>query len=636
MQFAMGPALRTAVRSFATLVALLALVVVAGYPGLTTSAWAASGEVHPVGARTATTAAPRKVVIVVGPFGSLTAPSIAEARTMAASARDHGMTVTTILAPHATWRAVVAAANDADLFVYLGHGNGWPSPYPPFREEFQDGLGLDPTDGAGLNDVKYYGATEITKHIHFARNAIVLLHRACYASGDGEPGMPIPSQAVAVQRVDDFASGFLAAGARTVFALRIQPGEDLIDALVSTHETMEGFFESRFGANRDGSYKAYYGWVGQKPDLYFDSQRTPGARIHLDPDHAVTGASTGPLDTFGYQRAVTGDLAMTTDQWLSGSGGGDAKPPVISGLAAGGSAGTVPAGDGGLPVFTPNGDGIADTLAIRHTLSEGAYLDISVARSGGGVVRHFSDWSDAGTTSSTWDGRSGSGKVVPDGRYHITVVPTDRAGNVGHAATISVRVLTAMKAPAVAPSLFYPTDGDALAATSRQSLTLTQPARLTWRILDAGGATVRTGIAYEALPAGRVSWTWDGLDDTGALAPLGVYTSLVTATTAAGSYSNKLTLRLMPFELKGSLSVTAGQKVRLTLLAAEPMSGWPHIDIRQPGLASYRLYDIRHSATRFTATWTVKAGASGPIRITVSGTDTGGGAQSQVLSARLR
>ena len=640
--------LRARVRAtpIAILVALLAAVLVGSFPGTTASARAASsarGDSAPsAGTRTpaTNTPAPRKAVIVVGPFGSGTASSIQQAKVIAAAAEAHGMQVVRIYAPHATWRAVVAAANGADLFIYLGHGSGWPSPYPPFQEAYQDGLGLDPSDGAGLNDVKYYGATRIIADIHFAPNAIVMMHRSCYASGNAEPGMFIPSQAIAVERVDNFASGFLAAGARTMFALEIQPGEDLVNALFTRHETMDGFFETNFGSNRDGSYKPYFGWIGQKPDLYFDSVRTHGARIHLDPDHATTGGSSNDVHALGYQRAVTGDLGMTTDEWLAGSGGGgggggDQTPPVVSDLSAGQSADTQPAGGDGLPVFTPNGDGSSDTLSIRHTLSERAYLEVSISRHGGKLVRQLADWSARGDGSSTWDGRNGSGKVVPDGRYDIRVVPTDRAGNVGAAVSTSVRVLTAMRAASSSPALFYPSDGDALARLSRQSLTLTQPASLGWRILDGHGEVVRVGIADRAFPAGPVSWSWDGLDDAGVAAPEGVYTSLVTATTDAGSYSNRLTLRLMPFTLRGRLSVSAGQTVSLTLSAAEPMTGWPHIDIHQPGMAAYRLFDIRYSATRFTASWKVRPGRAGAISISVSGTDTGGGVQSQRFRARL-
>ena len=48
---------------------------------------------------------------------------------------------------NATWAKVKAAAQGASVFVYLGHGNGWPSIYPPFQTLTKDGLGLDPSGG---------------------------------------------------------------------------------------------------------------------------------------------------------------------------------------------------------------------------------------------------------------------------------------------------------------------------------------------------------------------------------------------------------------------------------------------------------------------------------------------------------
>ena len=202
-------------------------------------------------------ATPKRAVVVVGPVGSTTAEYVGYARTIAASlAASPDIAVTLILPPHATWQAVQDATNGADFFAYLGHGNGWPSPMPPGQEDGKDGLGLNPTDGdTNTNDVKYYGANYLvggtrcsvgvpvpmTKAdcttakglwknygpgIKLAPNAIVLLNHACYSSGNASPGIALPNQDIAFQRVDNFASGFLAMGARAVFAFGWQPGED--------------------------------------------------------------------------------------------------------------------------------------------------------------------------------------------------------------------------------------------------------------------------------------------------------------------------------------------------------------------------------------------------------------------------
>ena len=88
-----------------------------------------------------------KVVIVVGPVGDHNAHYKADASDIAAEARKHTSNVVTLFTPNATWPEVKAAAQGASVFVYLGHGNGWPSIYPPFQTVTKDGLGLDPSSG---------------------------------------------------------------------------------------------------------------------------------------------------------------------------------------------------------------------------------------------------------------------------------------------------------------------------------------------------------------------------------------------------------------------------------------------------------------------------------------------------------
>ncbi len=88
-------------------------------------------------------AASVKVVIVVGPVESSTAHYKSAAKSYAALARKYGASVTEIYSPRATWARVKAAAKGANIFIYLGHGNGHPSPYGAFYADRKDGLGLN-------------------------------------------------------------------------------------------------------------------------------------------------------------------------------------------------------------------------------------------------------------------------------------------------------------------------------------------------------------------------------------------------------------------------------------------------------------------------------------------------------------
>jgi len=149
-----------------------------------------------------------KVVIVVGPVGSSTASYISSAKRYATLARGYGAKVTEIYSPNATWTKVKAALQGANLLIYLGHGNGWPSPYGPFQKLTKDGLGLNRVAGAGNSNTKYWGEYYIDRDIQMAKNAIVILNRLCYASGNSEWGSANPTKSTAIKRVDNFGAGF--------------------------------------------------------------------------------------------------------------------------------------------------------------------------------------------------------------------------------------------------------------------------------------------------------------------------------------------------------------------------------------------------------------------------------------------
>lgn len=617
MEFAstLGSARRVAGRTIVLIVALVAALLFSTLANLTPTARA--GQVS---------SEPLKAVVVVGPFSELTSDALADAEAIADAAEAQGMEVTRIFHPEATWSRVVDAANGANLFVYLGHGNGWPSPYPPFQEDTKDGLGLnypDP-DMRGAYQTKYYGANKIREQIRFAPNAVVILNMSCYTAGHGEQYMPMPSRSLALERVDNFASGFLASGAGVVAALEYQWIPDVVNALADEHVTMDGLFRMNFEPSfrKDGWPHPYGGWVGWDP-TYSDSVRTPGARILMDPH-----------PTESYRRAITGNLGMTTDEWAGTGSGGDTDAPVVSNLLGVQSPDTLPGGELGPVVFTPNGDGMSDSVTFNHTVSEPSYLDVEVTDADSGErMRRFATWTDGGDSSTVWDGKDNDGDNVREGRYDVSVTPKDRAGNEGAAQSVRVRAYTTMKSLGASPGFFFSADGDSLAQTSTLSVTLTRQATLSWNLVDAQGALVRTFLTDANRNAGNVSMTWDGKDSTGAYAPNGMYTQVVTAVTDAGTYSHSLTLRLMPFKINAKeWSGPAGTKVAFKINSAEPLTGWPRIEVRQPGLPMYTGYPLRYSAKKFKTTITFRSGGQpGPVQIRVIGNDTAGGSQRQTV-----
>jgi hypothetical protein len=237
----------------------------------------------------AVAAAGKKVVIVVGPVGSNTSNYIYNAKKLASQARSYGATVYEIYSPHATWARVKKYAQGANVFIYLGHGNGYPSPYGAFNRYTKDGLGLNATDGSSTN--KYYGEFYVDHYLNFAPNSVVILNRLCYASGNSEWGSANPTKATAIKRVDNFGAGFLRTGARAVFAEGTASASYILYGLFKTSRTIKQIFWS------DPSRSTHY-------DFSFSSRRTPGKTAIMDP------SSPGR-----YYRSVIGDLSMTAVTW---------------------------------------------------------------------------------------------------------------------------------------------------------------------------------------------------------------------------------------------------------------------------------------------------------------------------------
>lgn len=228
-----------------------------------------------------------KVVVVVGPAGSSTGKYITSAKRYASQARGYGADVVEIYSPNATWSKVKSAAEGANVLIYLGHGNGYPSPYGPFSALTKDGMGLNRSAGNGHNNVKYYGEYYVKTYINLAPNAVVILNRLCYASGNSEWGSRNPTRSVAIKRVDNFAAGFLRANARAVFAEGITSASYVLQGIFRSDRTMAEIFQ---GAPT---------WTGSY-DFKFKSVRTPGYTAWLD-----------PAAPSRYYRSVTGNLSLT-------------------------------------------------------------------------------------------------------------------------------------------------------------------------------------------------------------------------------------------------------------------------------------------------------------------------------------
>ena len=590
---------------FATSQRTLRNTVIATFLALAVVAAGAVAAVNPV---RAAAPAPMKAVFIVGPAGSQTSADLADANELANLAQAAGWDVRRVLHPHATWENVMANVQGANLVYYAGHGYGWPSPYTNvMTESRQNGVGLNTYDGSGVNTYTYYGANVIRANWVLAPNSVVWLNHDCYTAGNGEPGMAIPSWDTARQRVDNFAAGFLAVGARTVFALSYQRFNKIMNQMITptTDKTMEELFRIP-GAKPT----PVWGWIGTDPRK-FDSVRTPGAKNFLDPSA-----------TEGFLRAVSGDLNMKISEWRAGTGDGSA--PTLNTCAAQSTAQTFGSTD--TAFFTPNGDNVTDTMSLKFSVDKEAFVDMVVRNGNGDVVRNLTGWSPGGNGSTTWDGKNSSGQYVADGEFSVTATPRNRAGTEGNTKHADVNVFTTMKSPSVSPAHFYAADGDLYAPTTAMKVTLEAPANFWWKVADKDGNVVRTFVNGASVDAGQQSATWDGKDNSGNYVPDGTYYSVTTTETSAGTYYHSLPIDVKAFRLTtaATMPLKKGAKVKFFVYTAEPLSAKPKVKVTWPGLAPKTYSTSAVAGGGFSVAITMPAAAqAGQVLFRVQGTDKG-------------
>ena len=262
--------------------------------------------VAPVGAVVA-----QKVVIIVGPTGAQTDSYRSKGDDIATAAEAAGATVVKVYSPNATWSAVKAAVDGANIVVYLGHGNGFPNPYGSTElTDRTNGWGLNRTTTGGDSDNwsttmvycgekallgtltsgsaaqwGYCGGSTNTDGITPAPNWVMIYSNACYTPGASE-GFDVPAtESVAMQRVRNYSYPGLLLGGGAYFATDMNNGpQQLIDTIL----TNPGMAFGAIAENANGydlSRQRHYA----HPDL-------PGTRIWIQ----NTGSPTSGNYFFAY------------------------------------------------------------------------------------------------------------------------------------------------------------------------------------------------------------------------------------------------------------------------------------------------------------------------------------------------
>jgi flagellar hook assembly protein FlgD len=261
-------------------------------------------------------------------------------------------------------------------------------------------------------------------------------------------------------------------------------------------------------------------------------------------------ASGTPFGTFTYTIGAGPDVRP----WTAAVPG---PPPLaVQGLRA------APA------VLTPNGDGVDETTSVSFSLTTAATATVEIVDGSGASVRRLANdrFFSAGTSRLLWDGRNGSGVLVPDGLYSVQVSAQSPGQFDSDAEDVIVdRTLGHL---GVAPRPFSP-NGDGRRETTTVTFELARTA--TTRVLVLyGGERIATLRPAAVLPAGSQSFVWDGRTRSGTRAVDRRYTVRAEATTSLGTRVLSRTVRLdtSPPGLRIARAV-AGRRTRVTVVLGE-------------------------------------------------------------------
>jgi flagellar hook assembly protein FlgD len=218
--------------------------------------------------------------------------------------------------------------------------------------------------------------------------------------------------------------------------------------------------------------------------------------------------------------------------------------------------------------LTPNGDGVGETTKISFSLTTAATATVEIVDGSGTTVRLLANAQSfsAGRSRLLWDGRNGSGTLVPDGLYSVSITAQSHGQSDSDAEDVVVdRTLGHL---GVAPRPFSP-NGDGRREMTTVTFELARAA--TTRVLvlyaDQRIATLRSAAD---LQSGLHSFVWDGWTRWGTRAAQRRYTVRVEATTSLGTrvLSRRVRLDTTPPAVRIARAV-AGRRTRVTVVLGE-------------------------------------------------------------------
>jgi flagellar hook assembly protein FlgD/outer membrane protein OmpA-like peptidoglycan-associated protein len=185
-------------------------------------------------------------------------------------------------------------------------------------------------------------------------------------------------------------------------------------------------------------------------------------------------------------------------------------------------------------LFSPNGDGLKDTLSVRQSNASADPWDGSILDANAKAVRTYS-WK-SGAENVLWDGTDAAGNKLPDGKYRYVVSSTDKAGNRTQKSVEDITIDTRETSVYVTAtrSGFSP-NGDGKFDDLRFSFIVKLKEGVSsWKfeLADSSGVARKawTGASAASIPA---QLPWDGTGDDGKVAE-SAYTGTFTVSYAKG------------------------------------------------------------------------------------------------------
>jgi flagellar hook assembly protein FlgD len=220
--------------------------------------------------------------------------------------------------------------------------------------------------------------------------------------------------------------------------------------------------------------------------------------------------------------------------------------------------------------FSPNGDGLRDTLALGATVQfperVKSYELVIVAQEGAFAMNAVRTWKGSGSvpTKFTWAGETDSGIPAPDGRYAASLAVVYANGDSVDASTpvfIIDRVFPKIQT-ALSQEIFSP-NGDGRSDTVEIKQTSMPGDDWTGKIFASDGSVVKT-LSWKSEAK---SFIWDGRDDTGGLVRDGTYRYVAEASDVAGNRS-----------VSTPLSVTVDTEKKTVRIDADTLAFSPNGD----------------------------------------------------------